>query len=201
MQQYFSIDKINKHLKTCEELRLEFQEIIGRLDSVDKYVHITTLNQLMNYLTPFEKKAKSDNSAKSQQLSHTLKALEICLNMIYFSRFTMPVFEKMLEEAEYGNRLYLENMSIWVLNSMYAIQKYQKKSQVESEKKLKDICQDIADIVQKFVNNYFGEKATIDGDYFYLDVKESVFKNNKKDLTSIQIDPFYNAYRVHIEKK
>jgi hypothetical protein len=197
MQEYFSTGKIDKHLKTCEELRSKFLGIIGRLDSVDKYVHIVTLGELMNYLGSLEKKAGVDNPAKSQRLSHVFKTLEICLNMIYFSKFSVPVFEKMLEEAECGGRLYLEEMSSWVLNNIEAIRKYQKGDQIDAEKLLNDICKEIADTVQNFVNDHFSEKATLDGDKFYSDVRESVFIKNKTKLKSMKTKPFYDVYKAH----
>jgi hypothetical protein len=197
IQKYFSTDKIDKHLKTCEELRSEFLQIIERLDSVEKYAHIKTIPQLFNYLTPFEEKAKADSSAKYQKLRHTIKALELCLNMIYLSKFTIPVFEEMLKEAEHGNRLYLDNMSIWVLNSIAAIKKYQSKKQIDAEKKLKEICEDIANKFQSIVNDYFGENATLDGDYFFSDVRKNIFIKNETDLTTLSISLFYDLYKTH----
>lgn len=197
IQKYFSTGKTDKHLKTCEELRSEFLQITGRLDSVEKYAHIKTIRQLFNYLTPLEEKARADTDLKYQRLCHTIKALEICLNMIYFSKFTLSAFEEMLREAEQGNRLYFEDMSSWILNGIVVIKKYQSKKQIDAEKLLNEICKNTANKVQSFVNDYFGENATLDGEYFYSDVKENVFLKNKTNLKTISISSFYDLYKTH----
>jgi GTPase SAR1 family protein len=196
MQTYFSTGKIDKNLEKCEELRFKFLGIIERLDSVDKYVHIIKMGELLNYLSPFKEKAGTVNSDNSRRLSHVLNALERCLNMIFFSKFLISDFEKMLEEAEYGG-LYMAKMSSWVLNSIEAVKKYQKGNQIDAEKLLGDICKEIADTVQNFVNDHFGEKATLDGDNFYADVKENIFVKNKINLKSLKTLPFYDTYKAH----
>jgi hypothetical protein len=103
----------------------------------------------------------------------------------------------MLYESESGGRLYFDEMSSWVLNCITAVMSYQNKDKITAEKLLGGICKEIADVVQRFVNDHFEEKATLDGDLFYSDVKENVFLRNKIKFKSMKTLPFYNIYKSH----
>jgi hypothetical protein len=156
IRKYFSIGNIERHLKKCEELRREFMQIIGRLDSVEKYAHIKTIPQLIKYFEIIRKKTQEDNPGKTSKLLDSLEALVLSLNIIYTRDFSVSIFKQIIEKSP----LFMSEIGSWVANAIAAEIRYINGNSIDAEKLLKEICKEIIDIAERVMNDYAGEKAT-----------------------------------------